>query len=179
MDKDEVKNEYFNWLYEIVCEERYSKDISYHKLLIYLHSREFKYLIPKDENRAADGLNLRYRFELSCDRMPIERYLNDPCSVLEMMIALAIRCEETIMDDPQIGNRTTQWFWGMIANLGLGNMTDERFDRKEADRIIDRFLNRDFNPNGRGGLFTVRNCPEDLRDIEIWTTMLWYLDSIS
>ena len=42
----------------------------------------------------------------------ISAYLdNKTCSVLEMMIALAIRCEEHIMDDPDVGNRTGQWFW--------------------------------------------------------------------
>lgn len=51
----------------------------------------------------------------------IASYLdNRPCSVLEMIIALAIRLEEHIMDDPDIGNRTGQWFWDMIVSLGLG-----------------------------------------------------------
>lgn len=178
MIKDEVINEYFNWLYNIVCADRYSDNLSYRKLLMFLHSREFTYTIKKDKSRAADGVDLRYRFAQESHRGYVSKYLDGPCSVLEMMVALSLRCEETIMDDPQFGNRTSQWFWGMIANLGLGYMNDKRFDRKEADIIIDRFLYRDFSPNGAGGLFTVRNCSQDLRDIEIWTIMLWYLDSI-
>jgi hypothetical protein len=102
--------------------------------------------------------------------------LDGPCSVLEMMIALAVRCEEHIMDDPNIGNRTGQWFWGMIVNLGLGAVTDERYDARLVDERIGRFLNRDYEPNGRGGLFTVRNCKYDLRDVEIWYQLCWYLD---
>lgn len=179
MRKDDVINEYFNWLYEIVSDGRYAKSISYRKLLMYLNSVDFRWVIEKDKNRAADGVDLRYRFELACDRMPIDEYLDGPCSVLEMMIGLAIRCEETIMDDPKIGNRTNQWFWGMITNLGLGGMTDNRFDKKFVMDTVDKFLDRRYRPNGRGGLFTVRNCEKDLRDVEIWTIMCWYLDSIS
>ena len=96
-----------------------------------------------------------------------------------MMVALAIRCEETIMDDPQVGSRTGQWFWGMINNLGLGAMIDEKFDKNYVKEIVDRFLNRDYEPDGRGGLFTIRHCEDDLRNVEIWNQLCWYLDSIS
>mgnify|MGYP003235589453 FL=1 len=96
-----------------------------------------------------------------------------------MILALAIRCEETIMDDPSIGDRTQQWFWGMITNLGLGSMTDSRFDRDAANDILERFLDREYEPDGKGGLFTVRNCDSDLRDVEIWYQMCWYLNHIT
>jgi hypothetical protein len=105
--------------------------------------------------------------------------LSGPCSVLEMLIALAIRCEETIMDDASMGNRTGQWFWGMINNLGLGGMTDDIVDVGVVDSVIERFLARDYEPNGEGGLFTIRRCSEDLRTVEIWVQLLWYLDTIT
>lgn len=180
MTRDDVLNEYFEWLYNLVCEGRYSHNLSYHKLLMYLHNTEFVYSIKKDENRAADGVDLHYRFATWFEKNDryILKCLDRPCSVLEMMVALAIRCEETIMDDPLIGNRTGQWFWGMITNLGLGSMIDSRFDEEKVKYIVDQFLNRDYSPNGKGGLFTVRNCDCDMRKIEIWTQMLYYLDSI-
>ena len=62
MRKDEILNEYFEWLYRLVCGDRYSNAISYKKLLVYLHRTEFTYLLSKDKNRAADGVDLRYRF---------------------------------------------------------------------------------------------------------------------
>lgn len=179
MRKDEILNEYFEWLYRLVCGDRYSNAISYKKLLVYLHRTEFTYLLSKDKNRAADGVDLRYRFSKERYHGHVPSCLDGPCSILEMMVALAIRCEETIMDDPKIGDRTSQWFWGMITNMGLGYMSDNRFDEHVAKEIIDRFLNRDYSQNGRGGLFTVRNCEYDLTNIEIWTQMLWFLDSIS
>lgn len=171
-----VNEEYFDWLYDLVCRRRYSKEISYKKLLRYLHTIEFIYDIPKDGNRADDGIRLRYRFaEQYRDLYDADLYLSGPCSVLEMMVALALRGEETIMDDPLLGDRTGQWFWGMITNLGLGSMVDERFNSGKIDDVIERLLNREYEPNGKGGLFTV-NRGLDLREVEIWYQFMWHLD---
>lgn len=176
--KDRVINDYFDWMYEIVCGDRYSDSVSFRKLLGYLHNTEFVWSIPMDENRACDGMDLRYRFARRRSGVE-EMYLKGPCSVLEMMVALSIRCEVEIMDNPLMGDRTQQWFWGMIANLGLGSMTDNRFDEEYVQRVLDQFLNREYEPNGRGGLFTVRNCDRDLRTVEIWYQLNWYLNTIS
>lgn len=181
MTKDELNNEYFDWMYQLVCNERYSRNLSYRKLLCYLHSKEFIYTIGMDGNRADDGTDLRYRFgyEHGYEGPMIATDLDDrSCSILEMMIALSIRCEESIMDDPDIGNRTGQWFWNMIVNLGLGTMTDIKFDKDFVDDIITKFLNRDYERNGEGGLFSVKHCRRDLRSVEIWYQMCWYLDEI-
>ena len=104
--------------------------------------------------------------------------LDKPCSVLEMILALAYRCEE-IMDDANVGNRTGQWFWKMITNLGLGAMTDQLYDPEYVEKTVRNFLNRKYEPDGHGGLFVIRNCEYDLRKEEIWTQMTWFLDSIT
>lgn len=182
MTRNELNSEYFNWMCQLVSDEkRYSRRLSYQKLLHFLHSVDFNYTLEMDGNREEDGIDLRYRFgyENSYNSSMIATFLDDkPCSVLEMMIALAIRCEEQIMDDPDIGNRTGQWFWNMIVNLGLGSMTDEKFNRHYANTIIERFLNREYERDGKGGLFTVKHCRYDLRNVEIWYQMCWYLDEI-
>lgn len=178
MIKNEVVNEYFEWLYDLVCHRRFSREICYRKLLMRLHSTDFRWIIEKDENRARDGIALRNRFAQSIGYDDFDDYLDGPCSILEMMVALAIRCEETIMDDPRVGDRTGQWFWGMIVNLGLGSMSDDRIDYKYVDRQIECFLERNYQPNGRGGLFRIKNCTCDLRKVEIWIQLLWYLDTI-
>lgn len=178
LDND-IKNAYFEWMEDLVCGKRYSKVVSYDKLLMYLFETDFRYSIPMDENRAKDGLDLRYRFAYEhSDIEDAEAYLDGPCSVLEMMIALSIRCEENIMDDPNVGDRTGQWFWGMIVNLGLGSMIDNRFDRRFVEDAVDRFLDREYDPDGKGGLFTIRHCNRDLRTVEIWYQLCWYLNSI-
>lgn len=175
MTRCNLRNRYFDWLCDLVCRQRYSKAISFRKLLTRLHETEFTYLIPRDKNRAMDGIDLRWRFSLEYNLD--SGGLDGPCSVLEMMVALAIRCEEDYMDDPGVGDRTGQWFWGMIVNLGLGSMTDTRYDERVVDDILQRFLNREYEPDGKGGLFTVRNCNFDLRDVEIWVQMCYYLDN--
>ena len=127
MDRDELDNLYFNWLYQLVCNDLYSKAASHRKLLMRLHSIDFTWVIDMDENRALDGVALRERFEdeCACESGIMNLYFQGrPCSVLEMMIALSIRCEEDIMSDPTCGNRIGQWFWSMIVSLGLGGITE-------------------------------------------------------
>ena len=180
--RDDVRNEYFEWLSRIVCGDKFSKDISYKKLLMRLHDTPFRYVILRDRNRAEDGISLRYRFvlEQGYEEMydDVMIFLEGPCSVFEMMVALAIRCEENIMDDPNVGDRTSQWFWGMITNLGLGAMHNKNFDRQYVDERVAIFLDREYRPDGKGGLFTIRHCDRDLRDVEIWYQLCWYLDRI-
>ena len=174
-----IEDIYFEWMCDLVCGSRFSKTTSYKKLLKYLHLTDFEYIILKDGNRAEDGIDLRYRFAYEHSRIKdAESYLQGPCSILEMMVALSIRCEENIMDDPSIGNRTGQWFWGMINSLGLSSMSDDRFDKRYVDHVIERFLSRKYSPNGKGGLFTINNCDQDLRDVEIWYQLCWYLNGI-
>lgn len=182
MIRSNIRSEYFKWLCDLVGEHHHSRHNSYAYLLGRLHDTEFRYSIARDHIQAAHGVNLRWRFALkrfdSDYAMDITDEWDEPCSVLEMMIALAIRCEESIMDNPQYGDRTPQWFWNMIVSLGLGSMTDERYDRDHVDNIIDTFLDREYSPDGRGGLFTIRDCEYDLRDVEITHQLYWYLDTM-
>lgn len=176
MIRDDICNEYFEWLYGLVCRTKYAGGISFRKLLTYLHATEFRYSLPMDENRALDGIALRWRFV--CDRDYPDDILDDlvgPCSILEMMVALTFKCEE-FMDDPDIGDRFTQWFWHMIVSLGLGSMDDRSFNKRKVEASINRFLDRDYEPDGSGGLFTIYDYDRDLRDVEIWHQMCWYLD---
>lgn len=179
MSRLDVQNDYFEWMFDLVCEGRFADTNTYRKLLSYLHNIEFRYHIQNDSDRAYDGVHLRHRYALLSDDYDyIRDCLEGPCTVLEMMVALAIRCEESIMVDPQVGDRTGQWFWKMVVNLGLGSMTDNRFDRAYVTDVIISFLNREYEPNGRGGLFTIRNCDRDFRKMPIWSQMMLYLDTM-
>lgn len=179
---DQIRNEYFDWLYDYVCKGRAHKDISYRRLFIFLHDVEFTYIIENDYNRACDGICLRRRFahtKHEDDYDIILDILDGPCSVLEMLIALSVRCEESIMDDPRYGDRVKQWFWSMLKSMGINMMTDDNYDRVFVERTIATFLNRHYEPNGRGGLFYIPDCKEDLRNYEIWIQMSWYLNSFN
>lgn len=173
--EDQVKNEYFEWLYKYGCKGKVHNNVSYRKLFMLLHDIDFDFYIRSDLHRAMDGVDLRYRFanETGYD---IRCILDNPCSVLEMILALAIRCEETIMDDPRYGDRTIQWLWNMLSNLGISYMTDDRFDKNVASIKIYDFLERRYRPDGKGGLFYIPGCKEDLRNEEIWTQLCWYLN---
>lgn len=182
MIRNDLRREYFEWLCGLIGGEGVSKGLSYRKLLESLFFTPFRYSIKRDKNRAADGEEMRYRFATvrGIDHRVIDaEFHTKRCSVLEMMVALAVRCEETIMDDPYKGNRTGQWFWGMVVSLGLGSMLDDNFDDDYFHFTMDRFLNREYEPNGKGGLFTIRNCNRDVREVEIWHQMCWYLDTMA
>ena len=170
MDLIRVEREYFEWMCDVVCRDRFNEDISYQKLLLFLHNTTFTWTVKKDANRAADGISLRRHFS---------EHIYGPCSVLEMMVALAIRFETDIMQDTTFGDRTAQWFWRMIVNLGLGDMRDDQFDEEYVWSCINVFLNRDYEPNGQGGLFTIKNTKHDLRKVEIWVQLLWFSNSIA
>ncbi len=179
MTQDRLNNAYFDWMYRLVFP--FQNDISYRRLLGYLNNATFYPIISMDENRVQDGIGLRYRFghenrysdaEIAC--------LVDlrPCSVLEMMVALAIRIEESIMSNSQEGDRTHIWFSEMIESLGCSDMTDDNFDRRRVNDVITTFLERRYSRDGRGGLFTIPNSPRDLRSAEIWYQANWYLGTI-
>lgn len=173
------EQDYFDWIYEMVCGDRFAETISYRKLLSYLHSIEFVYSNPMDSNRADDGIDLRYRYRYKTGNEAPHDYLGGNASVLEMITALAISCEERIMDNPLMGDRTGQWFWRMINNLNLSGMTDSRFDEEYVEDIVYKFLDRNYEPDGHGGLFVIRGCRYDLRDVDIWTQMMWFINTIT
>ena len=66
----------------------------------------------------------------------------------------------------------------MLVSLGLGSMSDARFDPVRVDEILDRFMDHDYEPDGKGGLFTIRNPRFDMRSMEIWYQMNCYLNEI-
>lgn len=181
MIKDRLIQEYFEWITSFVLNDERCKRKTFNSLFSFLFDREFVYIIDMDGNRAEDGINLRYRFSYAThrdDALIASCLDNKPCSVLEMLIALSIRCEEDKMGDPAEGDRTSRWFWEMLDNLGLGIMSDDMFDEFEAEGIVYIFLTRQYKPDGEGGLFMLENPPRDMRTVEIWYQMCWYLNEI-
>lgn len=170
-----MNSEYFNYLCSLIDHPVMNKH-SYVKLLQHLGDVEFRYILPLDENRTLDGLELRSEYR---DRYGETGLGLRPCTVLEMMVALAVRCEVHIMSNTEIGDRTGKWFWDMISSLGLYSMYDSKYDPDKVDDILETFMDRKYQPNGRGGLFTVDEYAEyDLTTIEIWYQLNWYLKNI-
>lgn len=179
MTKEQLNAQYFEWMYDILCPQESRK--SYRLLLSTLHDIQFTYDIPMDTNRAEDGISLRYIFgdEYDVDYPVIAAFLDDkPCSVLEMMAALAMRYEEHIMCDDKYGDRTHVWFWTMIENLGLSDMSDDHYKPREVEAAVTRMMKHQYERDGKGGLFYIPNCLVDLRKTEIWYQGCWYLSAI-
>lgn len=162
------------WLQEIRQENRYFN------LVRQLHSIEFKYIINADYNRYCDGIDFRLVFaENSSDYTyrDIYLYLQDsPCSVLEMMMGLAYRCENEIMVDSDVGEEPNKWFYAMIENMGLDEFNDNEYDPDDVLDIVNKMMYREYAPDGSGGLFRIKNSSVDIRKAEIWYQMCWYLN---
>lgn len=174
-----LRKKYFLWMAEIAgsAPKKYRRK-NYRCLLERLNETEFIPFHPMDENRVDDGVELRYRFgrEEGIPDAEIATNLDTrECSVLEIMVSLAIRMEETITSDPDYGDRTSIWFWDMVDSMRLMDMDDSQFNAQNVDQTLDRMIHREYASNGRGGLFTVQNPREDMRNVEIWYQMMWWL----
>ena len=161
-----VDNEYYRWLLDKINYD----DTDYDLVLETLFSIEFIWSVANDDNRAEDGIVLRSIF------MSDEGWNSEPCedcgcTVLEMMIALAMRIENDVMWDGE-QDRTAKWFWEMFRNLGL-DMADTERDVRD---IIDVLMLREYDYDGLGGLFPLGNyASEDQRNVEIWYQANLYL----
>ena len=181
MTRQRITDLYFEWLCDLVDANYYDENISYEKLMRYLFKKPFNYILERDSNRYEDGINMRYLFGSyrGFDQSMIGSYLDGAdCSMLEMMVALSMRCENIMSDSDKYGDQTSTWFWEMIESIGLDEYDDDNYDEEEVDALVDICIDRNYEADGRGGFFTVHNAPGDLRDVEIWTQMCWYLNYI-
>ena len=165
---------YLNWLSQF-----FPNDNWYQKLINDLYYTEFTYFLAMDSNRAEDGINLRWKFAAE-NEWPIEiieeYFRNRPCSVLEMMIALAIRCF-TVFDESGDVRFIPQLISEMLSNMGLIDQVDDEYDPYETDLKVSVFLDRQYEKNGSGGLFIINNPELDLRSMDLWMQLNWYLMS--
>jgi hypothetical protein len=97
--------------------------------------------------------------------------------VLEMILALAMQMD-SIVGDVEGELDVRHFFWLMIDNLDLAWMTDDKYEKAYVYGRVAMFLDRQYEPNGDGNIIYIPDCRDDLRDIEIWAQMCWYLDSI-
>ena len=162
---------YYVWLLNMIPFVRKG----YGRILRILYDIPFRVTMIQDENRVGDGLSLRSRYAAEIGLPPAAREelkLSRPCSVLEVMIALALRCEEEYMTTYSDEDPVGRWVFPMISSLGLSPRTDDR----TAAGIVEAFLNRSYRPDGRGGLFYVPGAEEDMRTLELWSQLMLWLD---
>lgn len=176
-----IEERYFRWLYSHIGALTDLNPSHSHWLLAeVLHRRAFESTLVNDENRESDGLALRDEF---CDEWGSwegSRFIFEPCTVLEMLIALAKRMDYvsggSVIDNTGVGN----CFWQMMRNAGLDHITDDGFastptTEAYVNSVIDRVMYHRYSEKGVGGLFPLRKPPYDVRNMELWYQMNEYV----
>lgn len=166
---------YFDWLCRLVGMVSNRNPAQSHVLLAEkLFTRQFEDWLPNDDNRAEDGKLLREEFliDQQLEESRLFEWLDQDCSVLEMLVALSRRVADHTNWSP------SDSFWLLLTNLELEKYTDERFNSgvsRAVDFVIDTLNDRTYERDGRGGLFPLEDPPTDQRKVEIWYQMSAYL----
>lgn len=169
-----MDEKYFTWLYEKVRPKGTTDLAQYTKVSVLAHRMIFDWSVPNDDNRAAEGKELRYEFEeeLGIPKPRDTEWMGIDASIFEMMIALCRRCD-FIAD---IGCPT--WFDIFMRNLRLERFNDTLYrpsDDIRIERILWKFNHRQYRANGVGGLFPLRQPTFDQRNVELWYQMAAYM----
>ena len=149
-------SDYYYWLESLV------NDGNHNKLIRYLYEYPYRWQFTLDQNRAAGGLNLRNRYANE-NGVNVQDVGRGPCSVLEMLIALADRMTEILERD------IYDWFWVLIKNLKLDRFDDAHFD--DIDYILNHWLDREYDSSGDGSLFPLSGYSGDVRSLDTWSQM--------
>lgn len=163
-----LENVYFSWLCAKVLD---SNTQDYVQLMDILFGTPFKCVIPADEHRYTDAVELRHNF---LKRRSIKRNALDwiEISILEVFIAFADRAAFQT-DIPR-----RDWFWEFITNLGLDRFKNiSESDVPVIEDILYTFVWRVYEPNGFGGMFPIEATEHDQRQLEIWYQFCEYIRS--
>lgn len=162
---------YLTWLYAQVGDVKVrNKSRTYWDLFRQMYCKQFVWLVPNDDNRVQDGLDLRYEWATETGIAPANEWMEEGCSFLEIVISLSRRLAFEGEGHPPV------WFWHLIGNLGLQECTDRpKYNQSEVDEVLDSVIQRTYDPSGRGGLFPLRYPKHDQREVELWYQMNEYL----
>ena len=122
--------EYFHWLVDQVGGEDWWSD--YYVSLYRLFDRKYYYVNPIDSSAYESGLGIRT--EAIMDGVGILSIPNGEPSVLEVLIALCKKIDQSLMYNEDVGDRTPRWFDDIMTVLNF-KKPDGNIDRQ-----IDRFL---------------------------------------
>lgn len=174
MPNASLDDRYLNWLYSQVGNVKIRQKIRTHwSLLRQLYNTEFVAIVPHDDNRVADAIDLRYEFLAEAeDEQGDPEWTGSPCSMLELLIVLARLLAFEMDDNAQV------WFWHLIEVLELEHFNDREYDdaaQEAVERTIDRVIWRTYSSNGHGGLFPLHKADRDQRKVELWYQLNAYL----
>jgi hypothetical protein len=155
-----------------------------HKVLLHiLANKKYYYSIKRDKNRMLDGLNLRDKYERATGEIVCSPFGYGGASVLEVLAALAERCEDDLMYDGQ-EYKPYMWFYVMLKNLKIDSYVDDLMLvnseeagvinpqlRDRVEKILDKWLSRRFEYDGTGSPFPLKMAKFDQRSQELWSQM--------
>lgn len=176
-----ITDNYYEWLMEMMPGLRES----YSRLLRMLFDTPFVAEMSQDRNRISDGLELRNRFRISTGAL---RFINPedrieladkPCGVLEVMISMALRCEEEYMSLGSDGDNVERWIRWMIRSMELEWADDTRFEPGKAEHAILAMIYREYEMDGQGGLFFVPGFHGNMREIELWDQLMIWIEFVN
>lgn len=98
----------------------------------------------KDRYDDAEQLRIRYGDDNNIADI-LSYFSKEPITVFEVLLALSIRIEEKIMVDDKKGNRTSQWFWALVNDIGLCEYDDDNWDLDLIDNTVKEWMSDD-NP---------------------------------
>ncbi len=173
-----IELEYFNWLKNLINPD----GLPYNCLLEDLYNTDFVVVKDDDNNRVTDGTDLRYIFCEQQGMTPQDAFflLDDifrdkKCSVLEMMVAIANRMDESIMWNGT--QRTHVWFFEMLNTMELLPYDDNNYESDMVQIIVQDMMQYNIQPDGRGGLFESPFEDVDMREHSIWYQMQIYIQN--
>lgn len=173
-----LDEEYFIWLYSQIGSVKSRNRTRMHWTLAkQLYLKEFIWIVPNDDNRASDGLELRWEFMHSRrEPNPDPEWMYLGCSMFEMLLGLSRRLSF------EGEGEARGWFWELLENMGISmtRCSDRLYDEeiaKEIDEAMDRVIWRLYDRDGVGGLFPLLGTTKDQRKVEIWYQMSEYLVS--
>lgn len=140
------------------------------------HGIKFNHIVPHDDNRAMDGIDLRNQYAISTQ----EDHVLDGsgCTFLEMLIGLAIRMNDQAWDWKQ-PDKIPYWCSVLIINAGLTEFFDKIMDPLSEEELKRRLMTinrRQYSSNGSGGFFPLSRPDSDQRGVELWYQLMSWLD---
>lgn len=186
MTNNPLSEDYLRWLApQIRREEDGHANRTYNGLLEIMYEKEFVWLVPNDDNRVGDGLDLRVEFcrkhglhgeDLGAFlwRNPPEEPPDPPCSFLEVLIGLSRRLSFLA------GGDAPGWSWVLMNNLLLHRITDPvgRSKARRANDILDACIWRNYSYEGTGGFFPLERAAENQCKVELWYQMAAYINQL-
>lgn len=171
MNKYDIWEDYKLWLLEKVGFHK----PNYKKLSTQLQDFPFESILRDDKNRIKDGMDLRKEFLAEKKLNPHSLDYYDKCSVLELLVALAIRINDEYIGDPVNPEPPFVLFWEMLKNLNIDWCNDSKYNTPNVINILQKWTSRRFQYNGEESIFPLRNPKTDQRECSIWNQMQAYI----